>query len=51
MPQSRTARIKTRPNTYTGYSISCAAVWGVILAVQRRLDSQTRNTLRLACSG
>jgi hypothetical protein len=27
-------------------------VWAVILAVaQRRLDSQTRNTLRLVCTG
>ena len=27
-------------------------MWGLILAVaQRRLDSQTRNTLRLVCAG
>jgi hypothetical protein len=49
VPQSRITRIR---HTYTGYSIGCAAVWAVILVVaQRRLDSQTRNTLRLACSG
>jgi phosphatidylserine synthase len=42
----------TRLNTYAGYSISCAAVWAVILAVaQRRLDPSTRNTLWLACGG
>jgi phosphatidylserine synthase len=52
MPQPRTTRIRARLNTYTGYSIGCAAVWAVILVVaQQRLDAQTRNTLRLACSG
>jgi hypothetical protein len=41
-----------RRNTYTGYGICSAAMWAVILVVaQWRLDSQTRNTLRLACSG
>ena len=44
--------MRTRLNTYTTYSIGCAAVWGVILLVaRRRLDSQTRNTLELVCSG
>ena len=44
--------IRPRLNNYTGYSVGCAAVWAVILAVaQRRLDTQTRKTLRLACSG
>ena len=39
-------------NTYTGYSIGCAGVWGAILLLaQRRLDSQTRNTLALVCGG
>ena len=39
-------------NTYTGYSIGCAGVWGVILLLgRRRLDSQTWNMLRLVCSG
>jgi hypothetical protein len=48
MPNARTTRI----NTYTGYSISCASVWAVILAVaQRRLDPRTRNALRLSCMG
>ena len=52
MANPRTARISTRLNTYTGYSVSCAAVWVVILAVaQRRLDHPTRKTLWLACSG
>jgi hypothetical protein len=33
-------------------SIGCAAVWAVILVVaQRRLDSQSRNMLRLVCGG
>jgi hypothetical protein len=52
MPNSGATRISTRLNTYPGYSVSCAAVWAVILAVaQRRLDPGTRNTLRLACAG
>ncbi len=51
MPQPAIPRLKTKLNTYTGYSISCASVWAVILAVaQRRLDPQTRNTVRLACT-
>jgi drug/metabolite transporter (DMT)-like permease len=37
-------------NTYAGYSIGCAAVWAVILAVgRRRLDPQTRNSLEMGC--
>jgi hypothetical protein len=52
MSPSGTTPISTRLNTYTGYSISCAAVWAVILVVaRRRLDYPTRNTLRLVCSG
>jgi hypothetical protein len=49
MPRSRR---RTQRNTYTAYSVGCAGVWGVILLLaRRRLDSQTRNTLRLVCSG
>ena len=41
-----------RLNTYTGYSISCAAVWAAMLAVgERRLDRRARDTLRLSCLG
>ena len=48
VPDSRARRI----NTYTGYSISCAAVWAVILSVaQRRLEPRALNTLRLSCVG
>jgi hypothetical protein len=44
--------MRTRLNTYTTYSIGCAAVWGAILLVaERRLDAQNRNTLRLVCAG
>jgi hypothetical protein len=44
--------MRTRLNSYTGYSIGCAGVWGVILLLgRRRLDSQTRNTLWVACGG
>lgn len=42
----------TRLNSYTAYSIGCASVWGIILLLaRRRSDPQTRNTLRLVCSG
>jgi hypothetical protein len=44
--------LKKKLNTYAGYSISCATVWAVILAVaQRRLDPETRNTVWLVCGG
>ena len=40
--------MRTRLNTYTGYSVGCACVWAAILAVgQRRLDPETRSMLRL----
>jgi hypothetical protein len=52
MRNSKTMTIRPQLNTYAGYSISCAAVWTVILAVgQRRLDPDTRNMLRLSCIG
>lgn len=43
----------SRPvNSYTGYSIGCAGVWGAILLLaRRRLDSQTQSVLRLVCGG
>ena len=44
--------MRTRVNTYTTYSLGCAGFWGVILLFARsRLDPQSRNTLRLVCSG
>jgi hypothetical protein len=44
--------MRTERNTYTGYSIGCAGVWGAILLLgRRRLDAQTWNTLRLVCGG
>ena len=44
--------MRARVNTYTSYSIGCASVWGAILLLaQRRLDSQTQDTLRLVCGG
>ena len=47
-----TPPMRTRHNTYTGYSIGCAGVWGFIaLLGRRRLDSETRKTLQLVCSG
>ena len=54
MPQERISRIKTqlKTNTYTRYSVGCAGVWAVILAVgRRRLDSETWKSLRLGCAG
>ena len=44
--------MRARLNTYTSYSIGCAAVWGaIVLLAQRRLDAQTRNTLWRFCGG
>jgi hypothetical protein len=44
--------MRTRLNTYTGYSVGCAGVWAAILAIgQRRLDPDTRSTLPLVCGG
>ena len=41
-----------RQDTYTRYSIGCAAVWVVILAAaHRRLDGPARKSLWLACGG
>lgn len=52
MSKSQDARIRTRVNTYAGYSISSAAVWVLILALgERRLDRDTKKTLRLSCAG
>ena len=54
MAQDGISRVKAQlnTNTYTRYSIGCAAVWAVILAVgRRRLDSQTWKSLRLGCAG
>ena len=50
MPQSGTAPIRARLNTYTAYSVGCAAVWAVILFItQRRTDSEARKTMQLSC--
>jgi hypothetical protein len=39
-------------DTYLGYAIGCASAWGVILLLaNRRLDPESRKTLRLVCSG
>jgi hypothetical protein len=43
--------MRTRLNTYTGYSVGCAGVWAAILAIgERRLDPETRSILRLVCT-
>jgi hypothetical protein len=44
--------MKPQRDTYTGYSIGSAGVWGVILILGRwRLDAETWRTLRLVCGG
>ena len=38
--------------TYTGYSVSCAGVWALLLAAgERRLGREDRDRLRLTCAG
>lgn len=50
MRHPATAQLKSQRDTYVGYSIGCAAVWGVILAAaRRRLDPRSRQTLRMCC--
>jgi hypothetical protein len=44
--------MKTRPNTYTSYSIACAAVWALILIVtQIEANSHTQRTFWLVSLG
>ena len=44
--------MRTQRDTYTAYSIGCAAVWGIILILgRRRLDPETGKTLRLVSGG
>ena len=44
--------MRTKLRTYTSYSIACALVWAVILAVVwARADSATRHTFTLVCAG
>jgi phosphatidylserine synthase len=39
-------------DTYLGYAIGCACTWGVVLLLaNRRLDPDSRKTVRLVCSG
>ncbi len=44
--------MRPRRDTYTGYSIGCGCVWGVILVLaRRRLDPPTQKMLRTVCGG
>jgi hypothetical protein len=39
-------------DSYLGYALGCACTWSVILPLaNRRLDPDSRKTLRLVCSG
>ena len=50
-PPALTA-IRSRSNTYTGYSIGCAAVWAALLATGRSvLDAKNWDMLRLGAAG
>lgn len=52
MANPSTMQSSKRQDTYTRYSIGCAAVWVVILAAaHRRLDGPARKSLWLACGG
>jgi hypothetical protein len=43
--------MRSRLNTYTGYSIGCVAVWTALLAAGRRvLDAKNWEMLRLAAA-
>jgi hypothetical protein len=44
--------MRSRLNTYTGYSIGCVAVWAALLAAGRRvLDAKNWELLRLSAAG
>ena len=44
--------MRSRLNTYSGYSIGCAAVWAALLATGRRvLDAKNWEMLRFAAGG
>ncbi len=44
--------IRSRLNTYTGYSIGCAVTWGALLAAGRAvLDTKSWEMLRLGAAG
>ncbi len=44
--------MRSRLNTYSGYSIGCAAVWAGLLAAGRRvLDTKNWEMLRFAAGG
>ena len=44
--------VGTWRNTYTGYSIGCVGVWGMILLLaQRHADTQTEKAVRMVCGG
>src|SRR5437763_13167018 len=43
--------MRERLNTYTSYSIGCAAVWAAILLIAQRLaDSEARKAMQLWCA-
>jgi hypothetical protein len=43
-------RMRARLNSYTAYSVGCAAVWAIILFVtQRQTDSEKRKTMQRFC--
>jgi hypothetical protein len=51
-PPTLTAIRSRLHNTYTGYSIGCAVVWAVLLAIGRaRLDAKNWNMLRVGAGG
>ena len=51
-PPTLTAARSRLGNTYTGYSIGCAAVWAVLLAAGRwLLDAKAWERLRLGAAG
>lgn len=43
--------MRARLDTYTGYSVGCAAVWAAILLVAQRVaNAETRKTMQLGCA-
>jgi hypothetical protein len=43
--------MRPRLNTYTAYSVGCAATWAaILLAAQRLADTETRKAMQLGCA-
>jgi hypothetical protein len=43
--------MEARHGSYKGYSLGCALVWVIILAITAGADESKRRTIQLTCAG